>query len=263
MLGEIGIKLHSIVSPDHPNMRECSAFGHEAMIKIVQRGSRELEVLRMISHPNLISTIGIYECGTLSGVLQEKHTPIMLGRVKEDPDDYMVWSSQLISAITHLHILGFIHCDIKAENILLTNNDVILTDMGSVVGCDASGRPRSRGPPSYTMTNAPIELLRGEEWDWKIDSWSLGCSLFEIAYGRRLFPPQKNNTRKRYYNAICSWGFYRSRDFDCGEKFANIDYINPKIPSGLGVSKLSINRLIVTLLEPLREYRPAILSLTV
>jgi len=100
---------------------------------------------------------------------------------------------QTLKGLENIHGLGVIHRDIKTDNILLgTDGRVLLADFGSAarLSTDRPNRKTVIGSP-YWM--AP-ELIRGEEYSQKVDIFSFGCMLRELATGDPPFadlPPLK------------------------------------------------------------------------
>jgi dual specificity tyrosine-phosphorylation-regulated kinase 2/3/4 len=92
---------------------------------------------------------------------------------------------QILIALRHIHDLGFIHCDIKPENILLKNankSSIKLIDFGSATYKCAPFT-------SYLQSRyyrAP-EVILGCGYCNKIDIWSFGCVIFELHTGYPLF----------------------------------------------------------------------------
>lgn len=85
--------------------------------------------------------------------------------------------SQLIEAVKSIHELGLVHRDIKPSNILMDHGGVLkLTDFGLT-------REVSKIMTNRVCTlwyRAP-ELLLGEtSYDFKVDSWSIGCIMLEM-----------------------------------------------------------------------------------
>lgn len=93
---------------------------------------------------------------------------------------------QTLKAMTLLHDSGIIHCDIKPENILLTNGAsgmVKVIDFGSA--CFAN-----RTVYSYVQSRfyRSPEVVLGHHYTMAIDMWSLGCVAVELFLGLPLFP---------------------------------------------------------------------------
>jgi len=92
---------------------------------------------------------------------------------------------QILAALSFVHGVGILHCDLKPENLLLSSYSrcrVKVIDFGSscFVTDHLTSYIQSR---SY---RAP-EVILGCEYGPKIDVWSLGCILFELLTGRVLF----------------------------------------------------------------------------
>jgi len=94
-------------------------------------------------------------------------------------------ASQILEALTFIHDLGLIHCDLKPENVLIKSYsrcEVKVIDFGS--SCFTSDHLSS-----YVQSRsyrAP-EVILGCPYDQKIDLWSLGCILAELYSGKVLF----------------------------------------------------------------------------
>lgn len=92
---------------------------------------------------------------------------------------------QVLHSLSFMHHLGLVHADLKPENILVKSYSrcqVKVIDLGSscFVTDHLSSYVQSR---SY---RAP-EVIIGLPYDQKVDIWSLGCILAELATGRVLF----------------------------------------------------------------------------
>lgn len=90
---------------------------------------------------------------------------------------------ELLVALQAVHKLGVIHRDLKSANVLITNEgNVQLCDFGVAarLSLTASKRTTMAGTP-YWM--APEVIREGDAYDVKVDIWSLGITIYEIATG--------------------------------------------------------------------------------
>ena len=101
----------------------------------------------------------------------------------------------LFDAVNHIHTCGYIHCDIKLENIVLDEKGVPkLIDFG-LVNCSNAGTPPYASPEVYKH-----QLHRG------IDVWALGVCLFATISGFFPFKIAKDTDwRFRTLSHSCSF----------------------------------------------------------
>ncbi|SNX85584.1 related to mRNA splicing-associated serine-threonine protein kinase [Melanopsichium pennsylvanicum] len=101
------------------------------------------------------------------------------------------YAHQLFMALAHLSKCSVMHADIKPDNILVNDTKALLKlcDLGS-----ASSLSEMEITP-YLVSRfyrAP-EIILGQAYDCSIDIWSAGCTLYEVATGKILFPGRTNN----------------------------------------------------------------------
>lgn len=109
----------------------------------------------------------LMNCGSLSAIIKKVHQPLPPIVIQ-----YIV--SQITLGLAAIHRAGFIHRDIKPDNILLnTNGDVKLGDLG--LTSDLSRR-YVLGTPRYKSP----EKSRGINSTFKADIWALGITVLEM-----------------------------------------------------------------------------------
>lgn len=94
-------------------------------------------------------------------------------------------------ALAFMHSHGFIHRDVKPQNIVRVGNTLKLIDFGLSRRGDSSGKPIT----GYMCSRyyRPPELLRASEnydlvvYDGRVDMWSLALTAYELQNGDLLF----------------------------------------------------------------------------
>jgi serine/threonine-protein kinase len=166
--------------------------------KMVQRFAREVRVVGMLRHPNIVE---IYDIGhlpdhrpyyameylsgrTLSTILEEQ------GRMS--PLEVLEVLDPVCAALAAAHAAGVIHRDVKASNIMVDGATglVKLLDFGiaKLVGPQAGPHGlTSEGRQVGTLTIMAPEQLMGGPVDARIDVYALGVLLFRLLTGRLPF----------------------------------------------------------------------------
>uniref|UniRef100_H3CVN9 G protein-coupled receptor kinase n=1 Tax=Tetraodon nigroviridis TaxID=99883 RepID=H3CVN9_TETNG len=90
------------------------------------------------------------------------------------------YAAQIIQGLEHLHQKRIIYRDLKPENVLLDNEagNVRISDLGLAVEL-AEDQEKIKGYAGTPGFMAP-ELLRGEEYDYSVDYFALGVTLYEF-----------------------------------------------------------------------------------
>jgi len=109
---------------------------------------------------------------------------IALGAVKQ-------YALQLFRALALLHKVGYVHADIKPQNVLVSGDysHVRLGDLGSAFRLEAAESTAYLVTPYYRAPEVMLGLVHSPA----LDVWSLGCVLFEIFTGELAFTGQDNN----------------------------------------------------------------------
>ncbi|XP_053679984.1 serine/threonine-protein kinase Tao [Anopheles nili] len=171
------------LTPEIVAIKKMSYMGKQSMEKW-QDILKEIRFLRQLNHPNTIEYKGCYlhentawlvmeYCvGSASDIIEVHKRPL-----KED--EISAICDGVLRGLSYLHGLGRIHRDIKAGNILLTEQGIVkLADFGSAaIKCPANSFV---GTP-YWMAPEVILAMDEGQYDGKVDVWSLGITCIELA----------------------------------------------------------------------------------
>jgi len=96
-------------------------------------------------------------------------------------------AESVLTAIAEVHKIGYMHCDIKPENVMLRGkcegvDDIVMIDFGSV----RKVTENQYYDVQSLWYRAP-EVMCGLPYTAKIDAWSIGCLLYELHTGMPLF----------------------------------------------------------------------------
>ncbi|CAG8506853.1 7942_t:CDS:10, partial [Ambispora leptoticha] len=102
-----------------------------------------------------------------------------------------IYAQQLFSALSLLKKCNILHADIKPDNILVSEskNTLKMCDLGSA--SDASENDIT--PYLVSRFYRAPEIILGLPYDYALDMWSVGCTLYELYTGKILFPGRSNN----------------------------------------------------------------------
>eukprot|EP01127_Copromyxa_protea_P000606 TRINITY_DN1051_c0_g2_i3.p1 TRINITY_DN1051_c0_g2~~TRINITY_DN1051_c0_g2_i3.p1 ORF type:complete len:646 (-),score=76.85 TRINITY_DN1051_c0_g2_i3:1099-3036(-) len=167
--------------------------------KVQAELEKEIDVLKQCKHPNIVAYYGtkilsetqeIWIIMDYCGVGSVKDVMKITDEVLSESQIAYVLQ-QTLKGLCHLHQRGILHLDIKAANILLTDDgEVKLADFGVsealktgfVVATDYVGSPLFMSP----------EVIRKDKYNDRTDIWSLGITTIEMAQGR---PPNTDINR--------------------------------------------------------------------
>jgi serine/threonine protein kinase len=106
--------------------------------------------------------------------------------------------NHVLSAVSFMHSLGVIHCDVKPDNICMVEGVFKVIDVGSAVTVNDVLNSYSQS----RFYRAP-EVILGAPYDHKIDSWSIGVSVVEVVIGAIVFRSSSVEAMLAAQVAVC------------------------------------------------------------
>jgi serine/threonine protein kinase len=173
----------------------CLKTQKKVAIKIIKKRNinnennvlREIQVMKMIKHENVIKLIDVLASDNKYYLILEfcsngdlkkhtKHKNISENTLRE----YM---SQIRDGLYELYTKNIIHRDLKPHNILVTeNNKLKISDFGFAKSYNPDENLKQ------TMCGSPIymapEILQGKKYDISADLWSFGVIMYELFYNK-------------------------------------------------------------------------------
>jgi serine/threonine protein kinase len=180
------------------------ALGRQVAIKVlspeltedhsfIDRFMSEARAAGKLNHPNVV---GVHEVGESDGIYYYSMEYLDGGSVQDkiyggralpvlEAVDLGLGTAR---ALEYAEKKGVIHCDIKPDNLMLTEDgEVRLADLGIARTVKGAGKAEQKegvlGSPHYM---AP-EQARGDDIDHRIDIYALGASLYRMLCGRTPF----------------------------------------------------------------------------
>ncbi|PPQ88532.1 hypothetical protein CVT25_009912 [Psilocybe cyanescens] len=174
---------------------------------------REIKILKALKHPSIISILDMFVVRStekdplsvymvfpymdhdLAGLLENE-------RVKLQPSHIKLYMKQLLEGTEYMHRNHILHRDMKAANLLISNDGTLrIADFGlarsfdsgaaNAPRADGSQRSRDRKYTNCVVTRwyRPPELLLGtRHYGGEVDIWGIGCVLGEMFTRRPILP---------------------------------------------------------------------------
>ena len=165
---------------------------------------REIEVLKICQHPNIINLVDLFE--------NSDHYFIVLDYMAgNDLFDYLFQRNfnlgeervceivyQMALGLKYLHSYGIVHRDLKLENVMMTDSSSTsvpkLVDFGLA---KIIGPNEHTTEPFGTLGYVAPEILKKEPYTAQCDLWSLGCIVYALSSGSLPFDDEKQNEVRR------------------------------------------------------------------
>lgn len=157
--------------------------------RFATRFIKEAQTAARLAHPNIIT---IHDVGNVEDsyyIVMEYLEESLTARLKKlggalDPKVALKIVKMTAGALDYAHKKGFIHRDIKPDNIMFrSDGTVVLVDFGIARAIDSTTQLTRTGMSIGTPHYMSPEQCRGEKIDGRSDIYSLGVQLFELLTG--------------------------------------------------------------------------------
>ncbi|KXP01581.1 serine/threonine-protein kinase [Tsukamurella pseudospumae] len=170
-----------------------------------QRFGREADLAAQLDHPNIVAVQDAgadgdlmwiamqYIEGTDAAALVRKRGPLPARQAVDI-------IGQVAAGLDFAHGKGMLHRDVKPANMLLTSGwadgagdrRALIADFGIARSVAEATTLTSTGAMVGTLAYAAPELLAGVTPTASVDVYALGCSLYELLTGERVYPRPDN-----------------------------------------------------------------------
>jgi serine/threonine-protein kinase len=160
-----------------------------------ERFLREIGIAARLSHPHLVPLL---DSGEAHGLLYYVSAYIPGGSLRDrlrkegriPVADAVRITSEIGAALDYAHRAGFVHRDVKPENILFADGHALLADFGIARACSPGREERvteigfALGTPQYM---SPEQASGESTLDGRSDVYSLACVSYEMLTGQPPF----------------------------------------------------------------------------
>ena len=157
--------------------------------RFATRFIKEAQTAARLAHPNIITIHDVGKVGETYYIVMEHLHESLNARMKQlggalEPREALKIVKMTAAALDYAHGKGFIHRDIKPDNIMFRHDGtVVLVDFGIARAIDATTQLTRTGMSIGTPHYMSPEQCRGEKIDGRSDIYSLGVQLYELLTG--------------------------------------------------------------------------------
>lgn len=164
---------------------------------------REAEVMKQVSHPNVIRILEVGEQAGAPFIAMEYLTGRPLNELLDDGEPLpteiaLQIGCKVAAGLGAIHARGIVHRDIKPANVFVTDYsdplgwkgrwEIKVLDLGiakpMIGGSTLTATGRLVGTPPYM---SPEQANAAKDLDHRTDLWSLGVLLYQLTTGQRPF----------------------------------------------------------------------------
>ncbi|MDI1481844.1 serine/threonine-protein kinase [Polyangium sp. y55x31] len=223
---------------------------------LAERIADEGRILARVRHDNLVEVLDL-------GLLTDDGRPYLVLELLEGRDlraelgrigvlsvpTTLAIASQILRGLGALHRAGFVHRDLKLENLFLCDDGrAKILDLGAAEPAAGSEGPGARGASLGTPRTMAPEQFEGKPVDGRTDLYALGLVLYELVAGRGPFDDIKDLDALRFAHldripappswfspqpipaALDAW-ILRALEKDPDDRFASAEAMAAEIPA--------------------------------
>ena len=179
------------------------------------RFTKELQIIKVIKHPNIIKLLEIIETNSKIYLINEYFPNNLLSYIESEKklseEKTLFLFKQLISALNYLHEMGISHRNVCPENVLLDEKFSTLKLTGFSVST-FSPPDELLSSPVGTLIYAPPEMILSQKYKGELnDIWDAGIVLYAMVCGNLPFSEANQDVN---INHIIEGFYYIPKDLN-------------------------------------------------
>lgn len=160
----------------------------------MKRFIKEAKISSRLTHPNIVTVYGLGKVGDLYYIVMEYLGESLKEKIRREgrfhPEDALNILLRLGSALFYAHLQGFIHRDVKPDNVMFRKDgSPVLVDFGIARAIETNTKLTDTGGFLGTPSYMSPEQCLGRKLDGRSDLYSLGIVFYEMLTGKT---PYKN-----------------------------------------------------------------------